>query len=88
MGPGLQEGLFPDDGDSEPALAVVCSPPTTTVVGRGVSQSVGTQIQDEDLHTSLAAKLPFPHSSHIGYTDRFGCGMECDGSAVRARRRC
>lgn len=40
------------------------------------------------LHISLAVKLPFPHSSCTGYVDRFGCWIECDGSAVRARRRC
>lgn len=35
MGPGLQGGPFPDDRDSEPALAVVCSP-LTSILWTGV----------------------------------------------------
>lgn len=61
MGPGLREGPFPDDRDSEPALAVVCSPPTSILVDRGVSQSVRTQIQDEDLPAYLSGcETSFP----------------------------
>lgn len=58
--PGLQEGPFPDEGDSSPssgpALAVVCSPPTTTLC----FQLVGTQIQDEDFPSYLlGCKISF-----------------------------